>query len=106
MKRLLKTVGLAFAGALLGYIIGSVFDPKSVTWYTWFFAGVPFGWSFLGRYFGHLVSTHLPTTLFLLVIRVALAGLLGADSSGNYPLAGGVFFWKRGVILFFPLHTG
>lgn len=77
MKRLLKTVGLAFAGAFLGYIIGSVFDPKSVTWYIWFFAGVPFGWSFLSRYFGHLVSTHLPTTLFLLVIRVALAGLLG-----------------------------
>ena len=77
MKRLLKTVGFAFAGALLGYIIGSLLDSNSVTWYIWFFVGVPCGWSFLGRYFGHLVSTHLPTTIFLLVIRVSLAGLLG-----------------------------
>lgn len=77
MKRLLKTVGLALVGALIGYIFGSVFDSDSVTWYIWFFTGVPFGWTFLNRYFGHLVSTSLPTTIFLFAMRVALAGLLG-----------------------------
>ncbi len=77
MKRLLKTVGLALAGALMGYIFGNIFDPGSIMYWTWFFAGVPFGWSFLGRHFGHLISTNLLTTMFFFVMRVALAGLLG-----------------------------
>ncbi|MDE7431591.1 MAG: hypothetical protein K2N34_06735 [Lachnospiraceae bacterium] len=77
MKRLLKTVGLISVGALLGYIYGWLFDPKSIIRYTWFFAGVPIGWIFLGKYFAHLVSTSLSTHIFLFCMRVVLAGLLG-----------------------------
>ena len=77
MKRLLKTVGLVSLGALLGYIFGWLYDPKSITWYTWFFAGVPLGWNFLGKHFGTLVSTNLLTHIFLFFMRVMLAGLLG-----------------------------
>lgn len=77
MKRLLKTVAFALVGALMGYVFGFVFDSESTMYWTWFFAGVPFGWSFLNRYFGHLVSTSLSTTVFLFIMRVVLAGVLG-----------------------------
>lgn len=77
MKRLLKTVACALVGALLGYIIAEMFDPTSVKSFVWFFAGVPCGWIFLGRYFGHLVSTNLAMMLFFFTMRVLLAGLLG-----------------------------
>ncbi|MDE6210131.1 MAG: hypothetical protein K2M73_10740 [Lachnospiraceae bacterium] len=77
MKRLLATVGLVFVGALIGCIIGWVFDSGSVTGYAWFFAGVPIGWNFLSKYFGYFVCTNLHTHIFLFIMRVALAGLIG-----------------------------
>lgn len=77
MKRVLKTVGIAFIGAALGWLIGTIFDGDDVMWWVWFFMGVPAGWIFLGKYFGRLISKNLALMAFLLTMRVVLAGLIG-----------------------------
>lgn len=77
MKRVLKTVLMSLVGAFLGWLLGSMFDSEGVTGWVWFFMGVPFGWVFLGKYFGHLVTTNLPMMAFIMTVRVVLAGLIG-----------------------------
>lgn len=77
MGRLIKTIAMALVGAIIGLVIGTVFDPADYMYWVWFFMGVPAGWSFLENWFGHLLSRSLPLMLFLLTMRVVLAGLIG-----------------------------
>ncbi len=78
MKRVIKTVVMALVGAILGVIIGSfsAFGADKRFWIL-FCMGVPIGWTFLGKYFGQLVTNNFPLMLFLLTMRAMLAGLIG-----------------------------
>lgn len=78
MKRIIKTVVMALVGAMLGMIIGelSIFGGDKRFWIL-FCMGIPAGWSFLGKYFGRLVSNNLALMAFLLMMRAMLAGIIG-----------------------------
>lgn len=78
MKRVIKTIVMALVGAMLGIIIGSlsIFGADKRFWIL-FCMGVPAGWDFLGKYFGQLVSANLALMIFLLIMRVMVAGIIG-----------------------------
>ncbi|MCM1273181.1 MAG: hypothetical protein NC225_03115 [Clostridium sp.] len=78
MKRVIKTVVMALVGAILGIILGSlsIFGADKRFWIL-FCMGVPIGWSFLGKYFGQLVTNNFPLMIFLLLMRAMLAGIIG-----------------------------
>lgn len=77
MKRAVKTFFIALFGAFLGWLLGSMFEPESIYGYVIFFMGFPFGWSFLGKYVGHLVSTNFALMATIFIFRVIVAGIIG-----------------------------
>lgn len=78
MKRVIKTVVMALVGAMIGGILGELSSsPSDDRFWTLFCMGVPAGWVFLGKYFGHIVSTNMAQMMALLTIRGMLAGIIG-----------------------------
>lgn len=77
MKRALKTAFIALAGACIGYIIGSIAEPERIYGYVIFFMGFPFGWSFLSRHIGTLISTNFALMATVFLIKVVLSGIIG-----------------------------
>lgn len=77
MGRAVKTCLIAGVGAFVGWMIGGMFAPERIYGYIIFFMGFPFGWSFLGKYVGHLLSTNFALMATVFVVRVMLAGFIG-----------------------------
>lgn len=77
MRRAVKTFLIALVGAFIGWLIGSMFEPERVYGYIIFFMGFPFGWSFLGRHVGYLLSNNFALMATVFVFRVVLAGVIG-----------------------------
>lgn len=77
MRRAVKTFLIALVGAGIGWLLASMFEPERVYGYVIFFMGFPFGWSFLGRHFGHLLSNNLALMVTVFAFRVVLAGVIG-----------------------------
>lgn len=77
MARAVKTFLIAAVGAFVGWMIGGMFDPERIYGYIIFFMGFPFGWSFLGKHVGHLLSTNFALMATVFVVRCMLAGFIG-----------------------------